>query len=119
MRTRGRGLRPVDRTRDDTGGVWITTGWIVGALVYVGVFLAWHAGFTAAAPFVVIPAVLLVMVGLGNLAGGRRPGRSGPRFNRPELEPVPLASVYGTGRAEAEEGDGDDDPSAGGPGDPR
>ena len=28
-------------------------------LVYAGVVLAWHAGFTAAAPFVVIPAVLV------------------------------------------------------------
>jgi len=33
-----------------TGGVWITTGWILGAIVYVGVVLAWHAGFTAALP---------------------------------------------------------------------
>jgi len=63
-------------------------GWS-GLIVYAGVVLAWHAGFTAAAPFVVIPAVLVVMIGAGNLVSGRRPGRAAPRFNRPDLDPVP------------------------------
>lgn len=89
------GQRPLrscgpDRVRDDAGGVWIITGWVLGALVYVGVVLAWHAGFTAAAPFVVIPAVLLVMVGAGNLLSGKRPGRPAPQFNRPD--PIPLTT---------------------------
>ena len=77
------------RVRDDAGGVWIVTGWVVGLIVYAGVVLAWYAGFTAAAPFVVIPAVLVVMIGAGNLIGGRRPGRPAPRFTRPD--PVPVA----------------------------
>ena len=104
-----------DRARDDTGGVWITTGWIVGLIVYAGVVLAWHAGFTAAAPFVVIPAVLVVMIGVGNLVGGRRPGRPGPRFNCPDLDPVPLSALHGDGGA-APADDGVDGDPAGGPG---
>jgi len=79
-----------DRVRDDTGGVWIITGWVLGGLLYVGVLVAWHAGFTAAAPFVVIPAVLVFMVGAGNLLSGKRPGRRAPQFNRPD--PIPLTS---------------------------
>jgi hypothetical protein len=83
--------------RDDAGGVWIVTGWVVGLLVYAGVVLAWHAGFTAATPFVVIPPVLLVMIGAGNWMSGKRGGRPAPRFNRPD--PVPLSSLRG-GRSE-------------------
>jgi len=80
-----------DHARDDAGGVWIITGVVLGLIVYAGVVVAWHAGFTAAAPFVVIPAVLVVMVGAGNLLSGKRPGRPAPRFNRPD--PVPLTSL--------------------------
>ena len=104
-----------DRDRDDAGGVWIVTGWIVGLIVYAGVVLAWYAGFGAAAPFVVIPAVLVVMIGAGNLVSGRRPGRPAPRFNRPDLDPVPLASLHaarGAGPGDA----GADDTPAGEPG---
>jgi hypothetical protein len=68
---------------------------VVGLVVYAGVVVAWHAGFTGAAPFVVIPAVLVVMVGAGNLASGRRAGRPAPRFHRPDLDPVPLSSLHG------------------------
>ena len=82
-----------ERTRDDTGGVWIVIGWVLGLIVYAGIVLAWYAGFTAAAPFVVIPAVLVVLIGAGNLVSGRRPGRQGPRFNRPDLDPIPIASL--------------------------
>jgi len=89
----GAARRHADRgaaRRDDTGGVWIVTTWVVGAVVYVGVLLAWHAGFTAALPFVVIPPLLAVLIGAGNLIGGR-PHRAPPRFNHPE--PVPLDSL--------------------------
>ena len=79
-----------DHVRDDAGGVWIVTGWVLGGLVYVGVVLAWRAGFTAAVPFVVIPAVLVFMIGAGNLLSGKRPGRPAPRFNRPD--PMPLTT---------------------------
>lgn len=88
-----------DHSRDDSGGVWIAIGWIVGLLVYVGVVLSWYAGFTAAAPFVVIPAVLAIMVGAGNLISGNRPGRPAPRFNRPD--PVPLSALRGNGTTPA------------------
>jgi hypothetical protein len=89
----GRRLLPgrgADHVRDDAGGVWIITGWVLGGLVYIGVVLAWHAGFTAAAPFVVIPAVLVFMIGGGNLLSGRRSGRPAPQFNRPD--PIPITT---------------------------
>ena len=105
-------MRP-GHVRDDAGGVWIVTGWVLGFLVYVGVVFAWHAGFTGATPFVVIPPVLLIMVGAGNLISGRRSGRPGPRFNRPD--PVPLASLRGEPEPNRAT-DGADGPPAGGPG---
>jgi hypothetical protein len=83
----------IGRKRDDAGGVWIVTGWVLGLILYAGIVLAWHAGFTAAAPFVIIPAVMVVLIGAGNLVSGRRPGRPAPRFNRPDLDPVPIASL--------------------------
>jgi hypothetical protein len=101
------------RVRDDAGGVWILTGWVLGFLVYVGVVLAWRAGFTAAVPFVVIPPLLVVMIGAGNLISGRRSGRPAPRFNRPD--PVPLASLRGDPEP-APGGDGATGSPAGGPG---
>jgi hypothetical protein len=104
-----------ERVRDDAGGVWIVTGWVVGLVVYAGVVLAWHAGFTGAAPFVVIPAVLVVLIGAGNLVSGRRPGRSAPRFNRPDLDPVPVSMLRGEGTPTVPE-DGADGTRAGEPG---
>lgn len=92
--TRGTGSA-TERVADDAGGVWITTGWVLGILVYAGVVLAWRAGFGAAAPFVVIPVVLVVLIGAGNLVGGRRPGRSGARFHRPDLDPAPVSVLRG------------------------
>ena len=105
-------MRP-GHVRDDAGGVWIVTGWVLGFLVYVGVVVAWHAGFTGATPFVVIPPVLLVMVAAGNLISGRRAGRPAPRFNRPD--PVPIASLRGEPEP-APGADGAGTPPAGGPG---
>ena len=77
-----------EHVRDDAGGVWITTGWIVGVIVYAGVLVTWHAGFTAAVPFVVIPPVLVILIAAGNLLGGRSTRRA-PRFNRPDPGPPP------------------------------
>jgi hypothetical protein len=106
-------MRP-RHVRDDTGGVWIKTGWVVGFIVYAGVVLTWHAGFTAATPFVVIPPVLLVMIGAGNWISGKRPGRPAPKFNRPD--PVPLSSLRTTSeRPEAEDGTGGPPPGRTGP----
>ncbi len=87
---RASGRHGDDRHRDDAGGVWIVTGWVVGLIVWAGVLLAWHAGFGAAAPFVVIPAILVFMIGAGNLIGGRS-SRPAPRFNRPD--PMPIAAL--------------------------
>jgi hypothetical protein len=91
----GRGLvagapRGDDHRRSDAGGVWIVTGWVVGLILWAGVLVAWHAGFGAAAPFVVIPAILVFMIGAGNLIGGRS-SRPAPRFNRPD--PMPIAAL--------------------------
>jgi hypothetical protein len=105
-----------DRVRDDTGGVWIVTGWILGLIVYAGVLLAWHAGFTAAAPFVAIPPVLVIMIGAGNLLSGRS-SRRAPEFNRPD--PVPLPPLRGPASpssAPSAGSDGSDNTPAGGPG---
>jgi len=88
-----RGEHRIERTRDDAGGVWIVTGWVVGLIFYAGIVLAWHAGFTGAAPFVIIPPLLIVMIGAGNLVSGRRPGRSAQKFNRPDLDPMPIARL--------------------------
>jgi hypothetical protein len=91
--------------------VWIVTGWVVGLIVWAGVVVAWHAGFGAAAPFVVIPAILVFMIGAGNLIGGR-PSRPAPRFNRPD--PMPVSALRPAGRARPEDGNGDG-PAAGEP----
>jgi len=86
------------RHRDDAGGVWIITGWVFGFILYVGVVVAWIAGFTPAAPFVIIPAVLAVMIGAGNLIGGRS-SRQSPRYNRPD--PVPITALRPDGAVPA------------------
>jgi hypothetical protein len=99
--------------RDDAGGVWIITGWVLGFLVYAGVLLAWHAGFSAATFFVVIPPLLIIMIGAGNLISGRRAGRPAPRFNRPD--PVPVATLRGDPEV-TPAGDGSDGSPGGGPG---
>jgi hypothetical protein len=111
-----------DHVRDDAGGVWIKTAWVLGLLVYAGVLVTWHAGFTAATPFVVIPPVLIIMIGAGNLLSGRS-NRRAPQFNRPD--PVPLPPLRGPAApppsasvptAGPEAPEGSDDAPAGGPG---
>ena len=86
------------RHRDDAGGVWIITGWVLGFILYVGVVLAWNAGFTPAAPFVIIPAVLVVMIGGGNLIGGRS-RRPSPQYNRPD--PISISALRSDGAVTA------------------
>ncbi len=100
--------------------MWIKTGWALGFVAYVGVVVTWHAGFTAAAPFVVIPPVLVVMIGAGNLLSGRSTRRA-PQFNRPD--PVPLPARRGEpgppaapSPAPAAGGDGAGDAPTGGSG---
>jgi hypothetical protein len=84
-------VRSSDRCRDDSGGVWIITGWIVGFIVWLGIVAMWRAGFTPVAPLVIVPPVMLFMIGAGNLIGGRRPSR-GPR-RASELDPISLEEV--------------------------
>jgi len=78
--TRGRnGARRPRRQADETGGVWIITGFVLGAIVYAGMVLMAVAGFTAVIPLVVIPPVLVAMIGANSLlGGGRGPSRSSP-----------------------------------------
>ena len=77
---------------DDAGGVWIVTGIVLGVLLYGCIVLMDVAGFTAVAPLVVIPPVLLGLIAANNLLRG---GRS---HGRPTGRPVgggqaPLASL--------------------------
>jgi hypothetical protein len=49
----------------------------MGAIVYAGTVLMLAAGFTAVAPLVVVPPVLVALIGANNLlGGGRTHGRS-------------------------------------------
>ena len=88
---------------------------VLGLLVYAGVLLAWHAGFTAAAPFVVIPPV-----GHHDRRGQsaeRAQQPTGPAFNRPD--PVPLPPLRGPAaplRPPPRPGRRPDNTPAGGPG---
>jgi hypothetical protein len=60
--------------------VWIKTGLVLGFLVYGAVVLMVVAGFTAAAPLLIVPLVIAALIGASNLLGGgrthgRTPGR--------------------------------------------
>jgi hypothetical protein len=69
--------RPSARRNDDTGGMWIVTGLVLGVVAYAGIVLMAVAGFTAVVPLVVIPPVLVALIGGNNLlGGGRSHGRS-------------------------------------------
>ena len=70
---------------DDAGGVWIVTGIVLGALLYAFIVLMEVAGFTAVAPLVVIPPVLLGLIAANNLLGG---GRTYGRSRGGPVEPV-------------------------------
>ena len=64
------------RRHGDDGGVWIATGIVGGTLLYAFIVLMAVAGFTAVAPLVVVPPVLLALIaGNSLLGGGRRPSR--------------------------------------------
>ncbi len=69
--------RPGSRQPDDTGGVWIVTGIVLGVLLYGFIVLMDVAGFTVVAPLVIIPPVLVALIAGNNLlGGGRTHGRS-------------------------------------------
>ncbi len=75
--------RPAGRRPDDTGGVWIVTGIVLGVLLYGFIVLMDVAGFTPVAPLVVIPPVLLGLIAANNLLRGDR--------HRPRPPARPLA----------------------------
>ncbi|MBV8462578.1 MAG: hypothetical protein JO368_04745 [Acidimicrobiales bacterium] len=77
------------RGTDDEGGVWITTGILLGLLAYGAVLLMLVAGDTAVLPLVVVPPALVVLIGAGNLLGG--PRRPAPQPARPLAESPPPA----------------------------
>jgi hypothetical protein len=86
------------RRRDDAGGVWIVTGIVLGVLLYGFIVLMDVAGFTAVAPLVVIPPVLLGLIAANNLLRGSR------SHGQPTGRPVgggqaPLASPGTNGSA--------------------
>jgi hypothetical protein len=63
------------RHPDDAGGVWIATGVVLGMLLYALIVLMYVAGFTAVAPLVILPPVLIGLIGANSLLGGGRHGR--------------------------------------------
>ena len=90
------------RATGDGGGVAIKTGIVLGILVYGGAVFLTVIGFHAMAPLVVVPPVLVVLIGAGNLLGGGVHGSA--RSDRPVRPPGPsgaggTASVTRTGRA--------------------
>jgi hypothetical protein len=102
---------PTRRPVDDAGGVWIITGFVLGAIVYAGMVLMAVAGFTAVIPLVVIPPVLVAIIAANSLLGGGR-GASRP----PQTRDLP----GGSGAAGGTNGSGR--PPSGGaatPGEPR
>jgi hypothetical protein len=72
---------------DDAGGVWIATGIVLGVLMYGFIVLMDVAGFTAVAPLVVVPPVVLGLIAANSLLNG---GRGYGRSARPA--PAPLSS---------------------------
>ncbi len=97
------GRRPSERrSRDDAGGVWIRVGIAGGVLVYLGVLVLLHAGFTAILPFAVIPPVLLVLIAANSLLGGPRRPRPPARPIRPTdrgIVPPDTTGPQGNGRS--------------------
>jgi protein-S-isoprenylcysteine O-methyltransferase Ste14 len=85
------------RTPDDTGGVWILTGIVLGLLVYAGMVLMLVAGFSGVGPLVVIPPVLLALIAANSLlGGGRTHGRSPAATDAPPSEDAVTEGPSGT-----------------------
>jgi hypothetical protein len=94
--------RPPRRVPDDSGGVWIATGIVLGLLVYAGMVLMQVAGFSGVAPMVVIPPVLLALIAANNLlGGGRTHGRSQGRPVGQGQAPLSSSGPNGSMAAEA------------------
>lgn len=88
---RGRAPRPARRRRvaGDSGGVWIGIGIAGGILVYVWAVILYAAGFTAIAAVVVIPPVLVALIAVSNLLGGRSRRSSGGKGSDGGRSPRP------------------------------
>lgn len=86
------------RVRDDRGGMWIVTGLVLGGVVYAGTVVMLAAGFSAVAPLVVIPPVLVALIGANNLlGGGRTHGRPPGRPVAPDQAPMSSSRPNGPG----------------------
>ncbi len=93
------GTRTTRRRPDDTGGVWIATGVVLGALFYAGIVVMAIAGFTVVVPLVVIPPVMIALIAANSLLGGGR--GSGRPTGRPTANPkAPHPSGEPNGRVE-------------------
>ncbi|MHB1709955.1 MAG: hypothetical protein ACYCV7_00930 [Acidimicrobiales bacterium] len=66
---------------DEVGGMWINVGIAGGAVMYLGAIVMLVAGFSAIAPFVILPPVFLTLIGANSLLGG-------PRRPRPPARPI-------------------------------
>jgi hypothetical protein len=85
------------RHRDDTGGVWIATGIVLGLLLYALIVLMYVAGFSEVAPLVIIPPVLIGLIGANNLIGGGRHQGRPPGRVAPPPSPVPANGSHPNG----------------------
>jgi hypothetical protein len=84
------------RPLDDAGGVWIVTGIVLGVLLYGFIVLMDVAGFTAVAPLVIIPPVLVALIGANSLlGGGRTRSRPSPRPVSQMRAPAPSGQPAG------------------------
>ena len=77
-----------------------------GVALYLFCVVMAAAGFTSIIPLIVIVPVLVLLIGGGNLLGGRSHGRTraaGP----PGMEPAPLSSTGPNGPAAPQRGNGE------------
>jgi hypothetical protein len=91
-------IRRPRRRVDDAGGVWIITGFVLGAIVYAGMVLMAVAGFTAVIPLVVIPPVLVAIIAANSLLGGGRGSTGAPRPRDLPGRPAGPSGSNGSGR---------------------
>ena len=74
-----------DRHRDDAGGVWIVTAWVLCVIMYGFIVLMDVAGFTEVLPLVVLPPIVLGLIAANNLlrGGSSQRSRDGSSGGRP------------------------------------
>jgi hypothetical protein len=104
---------------DETGGMWINIAIAGGAVMYIGCIVMLAAGFSAIAPFVILPPVFLALIAANSLLGGPRRPRPPARPIRPTdrgVMPPDSGGPVTNGRSGAPSGtDAASPPSGGGP----